>query len=118
MSFLMRGRSPWWNHDQTNPRAVEPAPEPVTAATGLPVATPAPEGVTDDLRASPYLDRASVLRLDERHRTETARCNCCNGTPADRRWADAELRRLERLATLTERHGPWAAARRMYGGTR
>jgi len=47
MSFLMRGRSPWWRHDQTSP-----APEPVAQATGLPVAAPAPAGVTDDLSAS------------------------------------------------------------------
>ncbi len=51
MSFLLRGRSPWFGHDQSHPRAAEPAPEPVPAATGLPVAAPAPEGVTDDLSA-------------------------------------------------------------------
>jgi hypothetical protein len=52
MSFLIRGRSAWWWNDQNHPNASEPAPEPVAQATGLPVAAPAPTGVTDDLRAA------------------------------------------------------------------
>ncbi len=52
MSFLLRGRSPWWWSDQSHPHAAEPAPEPVAAVTSLPVAAPAPAGVTDDLRAA------------------------------------------------------------------
>ncbi len=84
--------------------------KPVTAATGLPVAAPAPGGVTDDLSASQRLSRVVA------HGTRIApdRCNCCDGTPADRQWATAELKRLEQLADLTEWHGPWEAAKRMY----
>lgn len=55
MSRLLRGRSSWWCHDQIHPHAAERAPETVTAATGLPVAAPAPEGGTDDLRAAPRI---------------------------------------------------------------
>jgi hypothetical protein len=114
MSFLMRGRSSWWLRDQSHAPAPEPVPEPVAQATDLPVVAPAPASGTGDLSLSAQLNQTSVQRLDERHRTETARCNCCNGTPADRQWVTAELGRLERLATLTKKHGPWDAARRMW----
>jgi hypothetical protein len=125
MSFLLRGRSPWWLCDQSHPRAAEPAPEPVAAVTVLPVAAPAPEGDTDDLSPSSQLNRASVARLHERLaqasglRVEpVGRETFIDGRPADKAWAAAELKRLEGLATLTKRHGPWAAAQHMYGGTR
>lgn len=117
MSFLMRGRSSWWHHDQTHLPAPEPAPEPVTQATGLPVAAPAPADGTDALSATETLAvfRAIALRQDERPRAEPTEYDVLrDGTPADRQWVTAELGRLERLATLTRQHGPWEAARRMW----
>ena len=48
MTFLNRGRPVFGRIG----RPSEPAPEPVAAVTGLPVAAPAPEGGRDDLRAA------------------------------------------------------------------
>ena len=125
MSFLLRGRSSWWLRDQSHPRAAEPAPEPVSNVTVLPVAAPAPEGGTDDLSASTRLNRLAAQRLEERlacvHelRAEPVGSETfLDGTPADKQWVAGELLRLERLAVLTKRYGPWAAAQHLYGGTR
>ncbi len=121
MTFLNRGRPIFGGIG----RPSEPAPEPVAAVTGLPVAAPDPEGGTDDLSPSTQLNRASLLRLEERlacvHelRSESVGSETfLDGRPADKLWVVSELERLEDLADLAERHWPWAAAQRMYGGTR
>lgn len=125
MSFLLRGRSSWWLRDQNHPRAAEPAPETVSNVTVLPVAALAPEGGTGDLSPSSQLNRLAAQRLEERLaqtsglRVESVGCETLlDGTPADKQWVAGELLRLERLAVLTKRYGPWAAAQHMYGGTR
>jgi hypothetical protein len=117
VSFLMRGRSAWFGRDQIHPRAAEPTPEPVSNVTVLPVAAPAPEGVTDDLSPSSQLNRLATQRLEERLACvagltvePVGRETLLDGTPADKQWVAGELLRLERLAVLTKKHGPWEAA--------
>ena len=107
MSFLNRGRPVFSRIGR-----------PVAAVTGLPVAAPAPEGVTDDLRALRRMTPEEVEEFGARFADAFPVPSKYDGTAADRQWADAELGQLERLATLTERHGSWAAAQHMYGGTR
>lgn len=113
MSFLMRGRPAFSRFA----RPSDPAPEPVARATGLPVAAPAPAGVTDDLRAAETLAelRAIALRQAERLRVESVgRQTFIDGTDADKEWVAGELLRLGRLAALTRKYGPWEAAKRMW----
>ncbi len=117
----MRGRSSWWLRDQSHPHASEPAPEPVAAATGLPVAAPDPEGVTEALRPDTTLTELRAMALAQASGLGAEPVGCetfIDGRPADKLWVVAELARLERLAILTDEYGPWAAAQHMYGGAR
>lgn len=117
MNFLSRGRPVFLR----NARPSEPAREPVSATPGLPAATPAPEGVTDDLSPSVYANQASVRRLEERIACvqglgdeSVGSETFLDGKPADKLWVEAELERLGELADLAEEHGPWEAAQRMW----
>lgn len=101
MSFLMRGRSPWWWNDQNRPHASEPAPEPVAQATGLPVAAPDPAGVTDDLRASDVCAGCMTRERQRDDAIETARLNGVKTEQAKAAWYREKGRADKAEAALT-----------------
>ncbi len=102
MNFLLRGRSPWFQSDQSRPHAVEPAPETVAAVTGLPVAAPAPEGGTDDLRASGVCAGCMARERERDGAMEAARANGAKTEQAKAAWYREKGRADRAETTLAE----------------
>ena len=99
MTFLNRGRPVFSRVG----RPSEPAPEPVTQATGLPVAAPAPTGVTDDLRAAPAETWRAVSQTLFRN-------DVAVGTLASEDLAEWVADACNTLAEMDEAQAEWLAS--------